>query len=118
MSTIEEDPVSSPPPPSGRDFIEDDWSEVGDVDTDGGESGNESGMAQSIDSLGQDPDETMVVQRGLAQLSLRSRTWKHSIRSTSSPSRSPVRPTRQTVPVAPSNRQINRPIPFYEYLFS
>jgi len=118
MATIEEDAAYSPHLPSAPDFIEDDWSEVGDIDTDGGESGNES-MGQSIGSLGGDPDATMVVQRGLAQLSLRARTLTHTAqnRSTSSPSRSPVRATRQTVPAA-LTRPTNPPKSFYEYLFS
>ncbi|KAJ7901772.1 hypothetical protein B0H14DRAFT_2668378 [Mycena olivaceomarginata] len=122
MSTIEEDAVSSSSPrlPAATpDFLEDDWSEVGDVDTDG-ESAT-SAMGQSVGSLG-DPDATFVVERGLAQLSLRARTLDHVThnRSTSSPSRSPVRPTRRTVPLilAPSTRPANSPKSFYEYLFS
>ncbi|KAF7361942.1 Pentatricopeptide repeat-containing protein [Mycena venus] len=122
MSTIEEDVVSSSSahPPPAPDFIEDDWSEVGDVDTDGNESGNESAMGQSIASLGGDPDATFTVERGLAQLSLRARTLNHVAqnRSTSSPSRSPVRSTRRIVPLAPSTREINPPKSFYDYLFS
>jgi hypothetical protein len=122
MSTIEEDAVSSSSPrlsAAAPDVLEDDWSEVGDVDTDG-ESAN-SAMGQSVVSLG-DPDATFVVERGLAQLSLRARTLDHVThnRSTSSPSRSPVRPTRRTVPLilAPSTRSANSPKSFYEYLFS
>ncbi|KAJ6593846.1 hypothetical protein B0H19DRAFT_918461 [Mycena capillaripes] len=117
MSTIDEDSVSSPHPPPAPDFI-DDWSDVGDLDTDGGES--ESGMGQSIDSLGGVADETMRVEHGLARLSLRSRSsvFAAQNRSTSSPSRSPVRPPRRTVMIASSSRQIAQPKSFYEYLFS
>ncbi|KAF8210174.1 hypothetical protein K438DRAFT_1809117 [Mycena galopus ATCC 62051] len=116
MSTIEEDVVSSPRLPSAPDFLDDDWSEVGDVDTDGDEH---ELMTQSIDSL-RDPDATFVVQRGLAQFSLRSRTLDHAAhaRSTSSPSRSPSRPTRRTFPLVPVTRAILPPKSFYEYLFS
>ncbi|KAJ6586866.1 hypothetical protein DFH09DRAFT_977102 [Mycena vulgaris] len=117
MSTIEED--SSPHLPSGHHPLsDDDWSVAGDLDTDG-ESGNEFGMEQSINSLSGDPDETVVVERRLAQLSLRSRAWDHAqSRSTSSPSRSPIGLSRRAVPVVPSNQQPNSPKSFYDYLFS
>ncbi|KAJ7132805.1 hypothetical protein C8R43DRAFT_1133368 [Mycena crocata] len=120
MSTIDEDP---PSPPPGHDApIDDDWSVVGDVDTDGGESGNESNMGQSITFSG-NPDETMTAamaaEHRLAQLSLRSRTWDHPHgRSTSSPSRSPVRLPRRTIPAAPLAQKLDPPKSFYEYLFS
>ncbi|KAJ7262234.1 hypothetical protein B0H12DRAFT_1271105 [Mycena haematopus] len=112
------DTTSSAHLPSAPDFLDDDWSEVGDVE-DGDETGDESMMAQSIDSLG-DPDATFAVRRGLAQLSLRARTLDHAShdRSTSSPSRSPTRPTRQTIPFATSTRPLIPPKSFYEYLFS
>ncbi|KAJ7188330.1 hypothetical protein C8R46DRAFT_1023721 [Mycena filopes] len=88
MSTIEEDGVLSPRLPPAPESIEDDWSEVGDVDNDG----DESGMGESVSSLAVDPDATMVVETRLAQLSLRARSWEHAAqtRSSSSPSRSPV----------------------------
>lgn len=121
LSTIAEDSI----PPSNRileEQLDDDWAEVGDIDTDGDESGHESSvMEDSIDALpvpvSGDPDETIVAER-LAQLSLRSRTWDCSqTRSTSSPSRSPVRPPRRTqIPAVSSTR--NRRKTFYEYLFS
>ncbi|KAJ7096378.1 hypothetical protein C8R44DRAFT_889688 [Mycena epipterygia] len=118
MSTIEEDSVSSPHLlPSGHDPLTDDeWSVAGDVDTDGSAFGDE-GMLQSVNSLA---DETVVVERGLAQLSLRSRAWDHAQgRSTSSPSRSPAGLSRRAVPViGPSTPKINPPKSFYEYLFS
>ncbi|KAJ7783074.1 hypothetical protein B0H16DRAFT_1403477 [Mycena metata] len=116
MSTIDEDVVSSPHLPPALNPIEDGWSEVGDVDTDG----DESAMEQSVNSLAQDPDATMVAESRLAQLSLRARTWEHSTqnRSTSSPSRSPVRPPRRSMPAASLIRPTSPPKSFYEYLFS
>lgn len=117
MSTIEEDSVSSPHLPSGHDpLTDDDWSVAGDIDTDGSAFGDE-GVLQSIDSLA---DETVVVERGLAQLSLRSRALHHAQgRSTSSPSRSPAGLSRRAVPVmGPSTPKISPPKSFYEYLFS
>ncbi|KAJ7045456.1 hypothetical protein C8F04DRAFT_1025163 [Mycena alexandri] len=116
MSTIDEDAVTSPHPPPALNPIEDEWSEVGDVDTDG----DESAMGQSVNSLAEDPDATMVVESRLSQLSLRARTWEHAAqnRSSSSPSRSPVRPPRRSMPAAPSIRPTIPPKSFYEYLFS
>ncbi|KAJ7497239.1 hypothetical protein FB451DRAFT_1348202 [Mycena latifolia] len=119
MSTIEEDSVPSPHLPSSHyPLTDDEWSVAGDIDTDGGESGNEFEMGQSINSLSGDPNETVVVEHHLAQLSLRSRAWDHAqSRSTSSPSRSPVRVLRRAAPVAPS-QQVKPPESFYDYLFS
>ncbi|KAJ7462231.1 hypothetical protein B0H11DRAFT_1816075 [Mycena galericulata] len=118
MSTIEEDAVSSPHiHPRSSPATDDDWSVVGD-DTDGDESGDESAMGQSINSLSGDPDGTMVIESRLAHLSLRSRAWAAQGRSTSSPSRSPVRPPRRTAPIQPSTQQSAPPNSFYEYLFS
>jgi hypothetical protein len=116
MSTIEEDCVSSPHLPSLRHPpTDDEWSMAGDIDTDGGD---EFGMGQSISSLSGDPDETVVLERRLAQLSLRSRAWDHAQgRSTSSPSRSPVGLPRRAVPVAPSATPSNPPKSFYDYLY-
>ncbi|KAJ7725877.1 hypothetical protein DFH07DRAFT_853748 [Mycena maculata] len=119
MSTIAED-LPSPTHPTHHLAADDDWSIVGDVDTDGGDSGDESAMGQSINSLSGHPDETMVVERRLAQLSLRSRAgWDRTSRSTSSPSRSPVRLPRRAIHAPPlSTGQINPSKSFYEYLFS
>ncbi|KAJ6475312.1 hypothetical protein C8R47DRAFT_1052916 [Mycena vitilis] len=117
MSTIDEDSVSLIPPTTVSD---DDWSDAGDVDTDDGESGGESRLGQSFDSLGGDPDDTVVIHHRLAQLSLRSRPSGLATqnRSTSSPSRSPVRPARRNMQTAPSAPQSIAPKSFYEYLFS
>ncbi|KAJ7084331.1 hypothetical protein B0H15DRAFT_390849 [Mycena belliarum] len=114
MSTIEEDAIPSPRLPS-RSLTDDELSVAGDIDTDGSELGNESGLEESINSPSGDPDET--VSR-LAQLSLRSRALHHasSPRSASSPSRSPVRLGRRAGHTA-SPRQNTRKS-FYDYLFS
>ncbi|KAJ6609860.1 hypothetical protein B0H10DRAFT_1812665 [Mycena sp. CBHHK59/15] len=122
LSTIVEDSIPpSDPPPGHHSAADDDWSVVGDTDTDSDEVGDESGFGQSIDSLplplSGPPDETLVVQHRLAQLSLRSRIYQ--TRSTSSPSRSPARLSRRSqFALAPSIHPINRRKSFYEYLFS
>ncbi|KAJ7072378.1 hypothetical protein C8F01DRAFT_1243428 [Mycena amicta] len=97
MFTIQEDAVSVP--------TDDEWSVVGD---------EESALTQSIESL--DPDATLVVERRFAGMSLRSRASLPHTRSTSSPSRSPVRPQRR-LPLRPALPR-QTPMSFYDYLFS
>ncbi|KAF7321338.1 Methyltransf-25 domain-containing protein [Mycena kentingensis (nom. inval.)] len=102
MSTIREDAVASPPPLS-----EDEWSVVDE---------NESNLAQSVESL--DPDATLVVERRFAAMSLRSRAALPQIRSSSSPSRSPVRPRSRFLLQQSSPTKRHTPRSFYEFLFS
>ncbi|KAK7057242.1 Methyltransf-25 domain-containing protein [Favolaschia claudopus] len=115
MSTIEEDAD----PALNSNPVDDDWSEIGGAESDGDESGYEAGLAQSIDSL-MDPDATFVVERDLPSLPLRSRTLAHLPlnRSTSSPSRSPIRPPRRSLLQAPASQPPVAHKSFHEYVFS
>ncbi|KAJ7218116.1 hypothetical protein GGX14DRAFT_599781, partial [Mycena pura] len=111
MTTIEEDFVASPRTPYSID--DDEWSVITDGDADDDESGND--LDQSVDSLGDDPDETLLAVRRFSHLSLRSRALARAqVRSSSLPSRSPVRPAR---PIAALSSPKNPPKSFYNYLF-